>query len=388
MLDLRHLQCTPLRKLTDRRTATSFLYFYIPAHTRQDATPKEDESKVNFAVSAVIPCHNEAEEIEKTFKSILAQTLVPSRIVLVDDCSSDNTWEVISSLARTKQQDMEVVAIRSPTNKLRAGAINLGLDHVQTEFVVMMDADTILERHAIERAVSRLASNPKLGIICSTSGVKPGKGPLYRLQKLEYGNITAYRLATKDDVLICHGLFSVARTKVIRNVGGLSDEMILEDYDLTVKVKLAGYNASFSPQILAYTSVPKSVRALLRQRFRWYLGGLDVVSKFGWTNATRGDILSHLMFLLLTATIISTILLTGSGLMKPIGWNLLMALPIGVACVNWLINLYCLRFVENLDRVDILIRMAVLPELAYAVLLSAVQWRAYICKLVTRSRRW
>jgi cellulose synthase/poly-beta-1,6-N-acetylglucosamine synthase-like glycosyltransferase len=136
---------------------------------------------------------------------------------------------------------------------------------------------------------------------------------------------------------------------------------------------------------MAYTDACSSLRKLTRQRYRWYLGGLDILSKFGWNKATRSDIFDHCLFFTLLGTIVATILLVGHGSFQLTAWSLI---PIGFAVFGWIRNMYCLKLVQNLEKKDIFLRAILIPELAYSMFLSAIQMAAYLSKAITRKRVW
>lgn len=347
------------------------------------------------SVWVVIPCWNEGERIMGTLNSLASQHRPPDSVVCVDDCSTDNTYEVLMG-ARSKQFPFRLLVARTPKRSLRAGAVNQGLKVVprRCDFVVLMDADTLLDPDAIGNALFELAANPEAGMICSTSYVREGSGLLYRLQKLEYGGITHTRYLARSNVLISHGLFSMIHRKALRAVKWRLDEgMLLEDYDLTVRVKLAGYRCIFSNNVRAYTSLPKSWAGLYRQRRRWSLGGLDVVAKYGWVEPLKGDIFSHFLFLTLFTAIVAWVIFrtTMSG---PISFGFRFTLepwyllPLGVAVLGYFYNLLSMRFIPNRDWKDWLIRMTMVLEIVYATFLSAITLYCYLLKLLRRKVTW
>src|SRR5947208_2699734 len=94
-------------------------------------------------LTVIVPAYNEAESITDTVKSLLEQTTPPRRIIVVDDCSTDDTAAVARSLG------VEVVTPPENTGS-KAGAQTFALRQVETEFVMAIDADTVLESDAIE----------------------------------------------------------------------------------------------------------------------------------------------------------------------------------------------------------------------------------------------
>lgn len=338
-------------------------------------------------ISVIIPCHNESGNIKLTYETLANQTFQPQHIFFVDDASTDTTYHEILELP--KNLKIQIHALKTPTNLYRAGACNLALKQVSTKYVVMMDAGTILEKHALQYAVELLESNTKIGLVCSKAGIeKNGKGLLYRLQKLEYANTDLSRMITQHNVMISHGLFSASRKTVMAQVGYYSENMLLEDYDLTVKVKQAGYLAVFSPKICAYTETVKTVKQLIKQRYRWFLGGLDVLTKYGYSAETKEDIFGHALYLTFFMAIMGTIIFGFHFNNFNITFNYVMVIPITLAIINYATSIIGLSFVEKLDKKDVLLRTIIIPELLYSIFLELIRWKAYFAKIFTAKRKW
>lgn len=91
-------------------------------------------------VSLVIPCYNAAETIEKAVASALMQT-VPVRIIVIDDCSTDSSFEILTGLAARHPQ---LTVHRQDRNGGPGAARNAGLRLAQTEWVTGVDSDDFL----------------------------------------------------------------------------------------------------------------------------------------------------------------------------------------------------------------------------------------------------
>src|SRR2546430_6548927 len=109
-------------------------------------------------LTVIIPAYNEAEFVGDTIRSLLAQTVPPDQIILVDDGSTDNTGDV--------GRRAGVTVIRPPRNTgSKAGAQTFALPWVQTKLVMAVDADTTLEPTAVERLMQSF-TDPGVGAAC------------------------------------------------------------------------------------------------------------------------------------------------------------------------------------------------------------------------------
>lgn len=101
-------------------------------------------------VSLVIPCYNAAATIEKAVASALMQT-VPVRIIVIDDCSSDNSFEILTGLAARHPQ---LTVRRQDRNGGPGAARNAGLRLARTEWVAGLDSDDFLLPGRMEKMLA------------------------------------------------------------------------------------------------------------------------------------------------------------------------------------------------------------------------------------------
>jgi len=91
-------------------------------------------------VSIIMSCYNNGEFAAKSVNSILAQDYTEWELIVVDDCSTDNTWDILESL---KELDKRIQLIRSVVNLGAGGARNLALAQAHGRYVAFLDADDL-----------------------------------------------------------------------------------------------------------------------------------------------------------------------------------------------------------------------------------------------------
>ncbi len=91
---------------------------------------------VTTVISVVIPMFNAEKTILPAIKSVLKQTFIDYEIIVVDDCSTDRSWNQVQAL-----QDPRIRPFRAARNSGAAAARNLGMRHAQGEWIVFLDAD-------------------------------------------------------------------------------------------------------------------------------------------------------------------------------------------------------------------------------------------------------
>ena len=105
--------------------------------------------------SVIIPLYNKARYVKRAIESLLLQTKKPYEIIIVDDCSTDNSLlEVTATLHNNRHlcRDVTIRLIRMETNQGPGGARNRGLDEVQGEYVSCLDADDRYDLSYLQRA--------------------------------------------------------------------------------------------------------------------------------------------------------------------------------------------------------------------------------------------
>lgn len=98
-------------------------------------------------VSVIIPNFNNARYIESAIMSVLQQTLQEIEVIVVDDCSTDNSWEVIQELAK---KDRRIKILKNPENSGAGLSRNNGLDIATGEYVKFLDSDDTMDRDVLE----------------------------------------------------------------------------------------------------------------------------------------------------------------------------------------------------------------------------------------------
>lgn len=110
-------------------------------------------------VSVIIPCYNGMPYLQEAVESILRQTLTNFELIIVDDCSTDDSMVYLRSL-----QDPRIRLLFHEMNKGEAGARNTGIEAAQGEYIAMQDADDISHSERLERQVRLMDANPEIAI--------------------------------------------------------------------------------------------------------------------------------------------------------------------------------------------------------------------------------
>lgn len=227
-------------------------------------------------VTVVIPAHNEEAGIEKCVRSVLASNYPNLEILVVDDGSTDATFDKLLAFRNTPG-----VRVFYQFNQGKWSALNAAISQLDSEIVVCIDADTQIHPDAIGH-LARHFSNPQVGAVAGKIIVGNRINLLTKLQALEY--ITAQNFDRRgfdliDGILVVPGAIGAWRTEAVRAAGGFCNDTLTEDSDLTICLHRLGYRVTYEHKAIAYTEAPETVSQLMAQRLRWSLGLLQCAWK-------------------------------------------------------------------------------------------------------------
>ncbi|MEO3780181.1 glycosyltransferase [Micromonospora sp. B11E3] len=121
--------------------------------------------RVRPLVSVIVPNYNYAPSLPLCLRALLNQTYHPVEIIVVDDCSTDDSVDVAHALG--------VRVIRRTENGGCAAARNTGAAEARGEILFLVDSDVMVAPDAIEKAVAILESDPRVGAVCGIADPVP-----------------------------------------------------------------------------------------------------------------------------------------------------------------------------------------------------------------------
>jgi cellulose synthase/poly-beta-1,6-N-acetylglucosamine synthase-like glycosyltransferase len=231
-------------------------------------------------VAVLIPAYNEETVIVRTIRSVLNSDYTNLRVLVIDDGSSDNTFEVAREAYRAEIAAGKLTVLTKP-NAGKAEALNFALQHVDEEIYVGIDADTVIAADAISKLVCHFA-DPRVGAVAGNAKVGNRVNLWTSWQALEYitsQNFERRALDLFDVVTVVPGAIGAWRTAAVHTGGDYPINTVAEDADLTMSLLQQGYKVIYEDRALAFTEAPVNARGLMRQRFRWSFGTLQAVFK-------------------------------------------------------------------------------------------------------------
>ena len=192
-------------------------------------------------VSVCIPAYNNAGYIKDTIDSILNQTYQNIELIIVDDCSTDNTAGVIEAIG-----DSRIKLYRNEKNLGMTGNWNHCLELATGEFVKLVCADDMIDQNAIEKEAKAMMDNPTASLVESDTrlvdinGKKTGAFKRYHKSGLVDGKKLAKKaLLIKD--FYGAPVNNLIRKSALEQTGGFDDTFTyILDFDLWVSLSCAG----------------------------------------------------------------------------------------------------------------------------------------------------
>lgn len=363
-----------------------------------DRQPKLKELDPIEPITILVACKNEEERIADTIEYIKRQDYQGEiEIIVIDNNSSDKTVEIAKATGRELNIDIRVIHEAKPGKN---HALNTGLSYVNTNFVITLDADTLLHQSAVRNIVARMLSAPRdVVAVAGAVLVRNSRGAfLAKVQEWDYflGIASIKRLqGLFQGTLVAQGAFSLYKKEAVIQVGGWPDA-IGEDIVLTWRFLGENWKVYFEPTSIAFTEVPESLKHFLRQRSRWARGMIEALKVIKpWQQPipyvkylTTCNIVMPYLDVVYTFCWLPGLILAFYGYYWIVGMATLYVLPL-----TMLQNYILYRYQKHVFRtLDLKIRKNKLGFVAYVLcyqmLMSPVSVYGYMQELFKLRRVW
>jgi Glycosyl transferase family 2 len=190
-------------------------------------------------VTVVVPAYNYARYLLASAGSVLGQPHVNVQLVIVDDCSTDETPQVAAALAAC---DSRVTVVRNEANLGHVPSVNYGLSFVDSEYVVKLDADDVLAPGALARATALLEAHPEVSFVDGRPRHFSGSVPAQRCRRSTSWTVWSGREWVAQCCRSGNNAISqpevVMRTEQLRSAGVVASELP-HTSDLNLWLRLA-----------------------------------------------------------------------------------------------------------------------------------------------------
>lgn len=238
-------------------------------------------------VTVGIPNYNYAHYIKEALNSVASQTYPNIELIIVDDCSTDNSVVEIENWRSNYAGEMSIIFIKNEINLGLTGTCNVILKNANGKYFQTLDADDILLPRKIEKQVALIERNSNVAFIYSNIEIIDENGKIinedylqqigYDENKMPEGNIFEplfdFNFVPLPSVLI--------NTKMARVAGGFDEKQQVQDYYMWLKLcekhdvlylneKTAYYRSHHSSMSRSEKTNPRSVESVLNIKYRYF----------------------------------------------------------------------------------------------------------------------
>ena len=215
-------------------------------------------------VSIITPSYMSKDTIEKTFESMASQSFSNWEWIIIDDCSKDNSFEIIKDLAK---KDSRIKVFQTPHNSGTATARNIGLKHAAGRYITFLDSDDVLDPNYLEYQLDFIKEHGPL----ISSGYR--RKASHTCTNFFVPNKVDYKLALKGNPLSC--LTTMYDREVIGDIYFPEDMQKCEDYVFWLNILKRGITAYGNPTVLATYNISKGSKSsnkfkLIKYMYRVY----------------------------------------------------------------------------------------------------------------------
>ncbi|MGW2287706.1 bifunctional polysaccharide deacetylase/glycosyltransferase family 2 protein [Streptomyces phaeochromogenes] len=347
---------------------------------------------VTQPVTVIVPAYNEKECIANTLES-LAKSTHPIEIIVVDDGSTDDTSQIARDAARSF--GMTNVRVIRQENAGKPAALNNGVRSASYDIVVMMDGDTVFEPDAVHQLVQPFA-DPEVGAVAGNAKVGNRNTVIGAWQHIEY--VMGFNLDRRMyDLLRCMptipGAIGAFRRDAVLEVGGMSEDTLAEDTDITIAMHRGGWRVVYQEHARAWTEAPASLKQLWSQRYRWSYGTMQALWKHRKSLTDKGPSGRFGRVGMPLVVIFQIITPVFAPLIDVFTAYSMIFIDFKAALLAWLavlgIQLVCAAYAFRLDREKYrYLLMMPLQQLAYRQMMYLVLIHSCITALTGGRLRW
>ena len=202
-------------------------------------------------VSVIMPAYNASKYIEQAIESVLGQTMEDLELVIIDDCSTDNTYE---KAKRYEEKDNRVLVLRNQKNSGVARTRNVGFEKSRGEYIALLDSDDVWHPQKIEKQIEIVKEKKADIVYCSYALVGEDGKSIHK--DFIVPEETDFSQMLKENVIGCS---TVLLSCEIAKKYKFTTEFYHEDYVLWMELLKDGFCAFGTKEVLVdYRVLEKS----------------------------------------------------------------------------------------------------------------------------------
>jgi len=205
-------------------------------------------------VSIIVPCYAEGATLGETIEALLALDYPKFEVIIVNDCSPDDT----AAVARSFLHDPRVRLLDKSVNEGKAMGINDALPLCSGEILLIVDADVTVTPGILRHMVPHFQGT-RVAAVTGNPRVRNRTSLLQHLQAIEFASIVSMQRRAQrvlGRILTVSGAVVAVRRTALLDLGGFSPQMATEDMDLTWRLQMQFWDVRYEPRAVVWMQVP------------------------------------------------------------------------------------------------------------------------------------
>jgi glycosyltransferase involved in cell wall biosynthesis len=235
-------------------------------------------------ISVVIPAYRCADSIGDVLEALFNQTLAPSEIIVVNDCSPDNLNEVLAPY------EDRIIHLHNATNLRLSKSYNRGIGVARGEYILTLHSDCVLEPDYLEKIFSLLHADASVGAVT-------GQYQFHNFEDMDLSDqlfSVLNRLPVEtpqnpepvEEISFIEGKADLFRRADLEAFGGFCENLTLtnEDQDLSAKYRSRGFRllqANAARFASKYNGTQDSIGKVLRKQWTYARGQAYILLEYG-----------------------------------------------------------------------------------------------------------
>ena len=376
-----------------------YLFEILDVFGRRDRQSHRAEEGFEPMMALQVPTYNEPVEMMRGTLEALAQLDYPRLLVqVVDNNTRDPAlWKPLQALCAELGPRFQFIHL-DPWPGFKAGALNEATRRLpaEVEVIGIVDADYVVKPGFLRATVGHFA-DPQVAFVQTPQHYRDWRDDRY-LRGLFYSyryffDVTMPARAHRNAIIFA-GTMGLIRRRALEEVGGWNESVVTEVAEASLRLLGQGYKGVYEPAVWGVGMMPLSFDGLKKQRFRWALGGIQILRQW-WrellpfgphrlrlTLGQRvhylfgslhwfGDVLTALFTVLLVLTAVAAV----SGRRLPVRelTGAVVVVPLAFLLAGVMRALWAMRRAERCPFPDALRAMAVWFALSWVDALAAVR---------------
>jgi glycosyltransferase involved in cell wall biosynthesis len=194
-------------------------------------------------ISVVVPAYNHERFVGETIRSLVTQTRQPDELIVVDDASTDHTWDEIQRCVPSIP--FPIITRRHTKNAGLASTLNDALSSAQSDFVALVASDDTYPPDKIESQLAFLVAHPEFGAVYGDLAIMNEFGEHVRVDRpltreLNVSPREGFAEVSLEEVALgrsgASNQTAVFRRAIVAAIGGFDENLILEDFDFVLRL--------------------------------------------------------------------------------------------------------------------------------------------------------